>query len=188
VNACDVRETQISGPAWLDTEWYSVEATMPPPTTKEQFRVMLRNLLQDRLKMAIYWENRDLPVFSLTVGRSGPKMNGSQPVTVSGPGGIPLSETKPIVHASVVKPPSFSYRWTACQATMDDLAKDLADEMHGPVTNSTELKGKYNFNLIFSRQTLAAQPLGIRTPGRRIFSRPYNPSASSWRRKRVRST
>jgi uncharacterized protein (TIGR03435 family) len=91
-------------------------------------------------------------------------MNGSQPITVKGPGGLPLSETKPIVHATVVKPPSFTYRWTAWQATMDDLAKDLADEMHGPVTNSTELKGKYNFTLTFSRPALAAQPTGDSDP------------------------
>jgi uncharacterized protein (TIGR03435 family) len=144
---------------------------MPPETTKEEFRVMLRNLLQDRFKMASHRENRDLPVFSLTVGKNGPKMNGSQPVTVKGPGGVPLSETKPIVHATVVKPPSFSYRWTAWQATMDDLAKDLADEMDGPVTNLTKLKGKYNFTLAFSRptvtlsrQSLAAQPNGDSDP------------------------
>src|ERR1700693_3069139 len=30
MNAYDVRETQILGPAWLDREWYSIEATMPP--------------------------------------------------------------------------------------------------------------------------------------------------------------
>ncbi len=165
MNAYDVRENQISGPAWLDTEWYSIEATMPPATTKEQFGLMLRNLLQDRFKMTSHPENRDLPVFSLTVGRNGPKMNGSEPVTIKGPGGVPLSETKPIVHATVVKPPSFTYRWTARQATMDGLAKDLADEMHGRVTNLTELKEKYNFTLNFSRQTLAAQPTGDSDPG-----------------------
>jgi uncharacterized protein (TIGR03435 family) len=158
MNAYDVRENQIAGPAWLDTEWYSIEATMPPETTKEQFRVMLRNLLQDRFKMASHPENRDLPVFALTVGRNGPKMNGSEPVTIKGPGGVALSEIKPIVHATVVTPPSFTYRWTAHQATMDDLAKDLADEMHGRVTNLTGLKDKYNFTLGFSRRTLAAQP------------------------------
>ncbi len=106
--------------------------------------------------MASHKENKDLPVFSLTAGKNGPKMNGATPVTVRGPGGVPLTETKPIVRATVASPPSIAYRWTAWQATMDDLAKDLADELHRPVTNSTELNGKYNFTLAFSRSAMAA--------------------------------
>jgi len=39
----DVKDFQISGPIWLGTEHFDIEATMPPETTKEQFRVMLQN-------------------------------------------------------------------------------------------------------------------------------------------------
>src|ERR1700681_1519458 len=44
MNAYDVKNFQIAGPAWLDTERFDIPATMPPDTTKEQFRVMLQNL------------------------------------------------------------------------------------------------------------------------------------------------
>src|SRR5882724_5056475 len=44
MNAYDVRSFQITGPGWLDTERFDITATMPPETTKEQFRIMLQNL------------------------------------------------------------------------------------------------------------------------------------------------
>jgi hypothetical protein len=42
--AYDVKDSQVLGPDWLDTERFAVEATMPKETTKEQFHVMLQNL------------------------------------------------------------------------------------------------------------------------------------------------
>src|SRR5947209_5340318 len=40
MTAYDVKYFQISGPAWLDTERFDITATLPPGSTKEQFRVM----------------------------------------------------------------------------------------------------------------------------------------------------
>src|SRR5258707_8958344 len=61
MNAYDVKTFQIAGPAWLDTERFEITATMPPDTTKEQFRVMWQNLLIERFKMVMHKETRDLP-------------------------------------------------------------------------------------------------------------------------------
>jgi hypothetical protein len=38
---------QILGPAWIDKEEYDVAVKIPPGTSDEQFRVMLRNLLAE---------------------------------------------------------------------------------------------------------------------------------------------
>jgi uncharacterized protein (TIGR03435 family) len=45
--AWDVQTFQISGPAWLRErdQPYTINATMPPNTTKEKFHLMLQNLL-----------------------------------------------------------------------------------------------------------------------------------------------
>jgi len=58
MNAYDVKNFQISGPAWLDTERYDITATMRPDATKEQFRVMLQNLLAERFKMTVHRETK----------------------------------------------------------------------------------------------------------------------------------
>jgi uncharacterized protein (TIGR03435 family) len=84
-------------------------------------------------------------------------MNGSAPVTVKGAGDVPLSELQPIVKATVMQgPPPGGLRWTGWQASMGDLAKNLADELHMPVTDATGLEAKFNFTLNFSRAELGA--------------------------------
>ncbi len=72
--AYDVKAYQISGPAWLDSERYDITATMAPGTTKEQFQVMLQNLLAERFKVAIHRETKELPMYSLVVAKSGSKL------------------------------------------------------------------------------------------------------------------
>jgi len=39
---------EIEGPGWLDSQAVTVDATMPPNTTKAQFQEMLRNLITER--------------------------------------------------------------------------------------------------------------------------------------------
>src|ERR1017187_9270985 len=65
LSAYDVKTYQIQGPAWLDTERFDVNATMPPETTREQFRAMLQNLLAERFKLTIHRETKELPMYSL---------------------------------------------------------------------------------------------------------------------------
>ena len=73
-----MKSYQIQGPAWLDMERFDVNATMPPETTKEQFRAMLQNLLAERFKLAIHRETKELPMYSLVVAKNGPKMKASE--------------------------------------------------------------------------------------------------------------
>ena len=72
--AYDVKPHQISGPSFLDSEHFEVTATMPPSTSKEQFQVMLQNLLAERFKLAIHRETKELPMYSLSVAKGGPKL------------------------------------------------------------------------------------------------------------------
>src|SRR5579863_1961855 len=55
INAYGVKDFQIVGPDWLnddsETTRFTIDATMPPDTTKEQLRLMLQSLLADRFKL-----------------------------------------------------------------------------------------------------------------------------------------
>jgi uncharacterized protein (TIGR03435 family) len=73
--AYDVRVGLVVGPEWLDSETYSVAATMPPETTDAQVRLMLQNLVEERFQVKVLFETRDTPVYALTVGKNGPKLN-----------------------------------------------------------------------------------------------------------------
>jgi len=59
--AYDVWLDQISGPAWLNDRSayaYRIDATLPPNTTREQFRLMLQNLLAERFHLRLHHEPR----------------------------------------------------------------------------------------------------------------------------------
>ncbi len=74
--AFGVNVDQITGPAWVhqagSANSYSVEATMPGNTTKEQFQMMLQNLLIERFHLVFHRETRPFPGYDLVVDKRGP--------------------------------------------------------------------------------------------------------------------
>jgi uncharacterized protein (TIGR03435 family) len=70
---------QLVGPEWIDTAFLDVNAKMPEGATKEQTPRMLQILLADRLRLTVHQESRIMPVYMLTVGKAGPKMNEVDP-------------------------------------------------------------------------------------------------------------
>ncbi len=62
MNAYDVKGYQIQGPGWLDTERYDITAKIPKGASKEQFRLMLQNLLAERFKVGLHRETKEMPI------------------------------------------------------------------------------------------------------------------------------
>ncbi|SPE23704.1 conserved hypothetical protein [Candidatus Sulfopaludibacter sp. SbA3] len=168
IAACNVNEFQIVGPAWLEasdeTTRFTIDATMPPTTTKEQLRVMLQNLLAERFKLAMHRETRDLARYSLTVAKGGPKMKEAAeyqaPPAAPGGGRRPESNDRygfPI-HLSREQGRTWSWgingrgRLGGERATIQDLAQELMrTHLRTLITDDTGLKGKYDFLLTYSR-------------------------------------
>jgi uncharacterized protein (TIGR03435 family) len=180
MNAFDVKNFQIVGPGWLDTERFDITATMPPDTTKEQFRAMLQNLLAERFKLTVHRETKELPMYSLVVAKGGPKMKEaaeaapkddsdsappppplpSQPKI--GPDGFPILPLGGRAGLFMMMMPGRT-RLMAQQQTMQDLATRLTNLLSRPVTDATALKTKYDFTLTFSLEGLNG-PMGPMGP------------------------
>ena len=75
--AFGVRPDQIVAPAWIrdypPEPRYTLIATMPPDTTREQFEQMLQNLLIERFHLVFHRETRKFPGYDLVVDKDGPK-------------------------------------------------------------------------------------------------------------------
>jgi uncharacterized protein (TIGR03435 family) len=65
---------QISGPDWIAAEHYSINAKVPPGTTKEQLQLMWQNLLAERFHLQVHFTTKDFTVYELRVARNGPKL------------------------------------------------------------------------------------------------------------------
>jgi uncharacterized protein (TIGR03435 family) len=77
-NAYGVKSYQIEGPEWLNSERFDIIAKVPAGATKEQYNLMLQNLLATRFKLTLHHQTKELPMFALVVGKGGPKMKLSQ--------------------------------------------------------------------------------------------------------------
>jgi uncharacterized protein (TIGR03435 family) len=185
MTAYDVKAFQIQGPQWLDTERFEVNATMPPDTTKEQFGVMLRNLLTERFKMTVHKESKELPMYSLVVAKNGPKLKESAPVApAKEDADSPPPPTPPLPAQPKIGPDGFPElplpaggraglftmmmpgraRLIGQQQTMLDLTNRLTNQLSRPVSDATGLTAKYDFILTFSPEgmngMLGPMPMG----------------------------
>lgn len=196
MEAFDVKSLQIQGPPWLDTEKFDLNATMPPETTREQFRVMLQNLLGERFKLTVHRQTKELPMYSLAVARNGPKMKESEPASPaqddSAPAGPPPMPVGPAVGRDgfpVFPLPagargrlflmmvSGRARLVGQQQTTLDLANRLTTLLNRPLSDVTGLTAKYDFTLTFSAEGLApAAPMGQGAGGAMVAVAPPSPA------------
>ena len=58
-------------PKWAKTEHFDIEGRATGSPTRDQYRLMLQSLLADRFKLAVHYETRDTPVFSLVFAKPG---------------------------------------------------------------------------------------------------------------------
>ncbi|HLJ45588.1 MAG TPA: TIGR03435 family protein [Bryobacteraceae bacterium] len=64
------------GPSWLDSERYDITAKAQP-ASKEKLQLMLQSFLAERFKLGVHHGRKTDPVFTLSVGKDGPKLQSS---------------------------------------------------------------------------------------------------------------
>ncbi len=81
--AYGVAADQVSGPGWIKDlsgpNLYDISATMSPGTTKEQFQLMMQNLLENRFRVMVHHETRNFSGYVLSVAKGGAKLKESTP-------------------------------------------------------------------------------------------------------------
>jgi len=132
--AYDVPEYRLFSTDRLPADRFHVVATIPAGTTKEQFRLMLRNLLAERFKVTVHRESREMQVFLLSVAAGGPKLQAHVEAA-------PL----PVEDQRRNRTPGFYYKIQG--KTMADFARVVEGQLRKPVTDATGLTGLYDFDV-----------------------------------------
>jgi uncharacterized protein (TIGR03435 family) len=138
----------LRGPAWLDFDRFDINARAPRGTSQDDFRLMLRALLADRLSLTTRADTKTLPAFVLTVAKGGVKM---KPAAKSADGSDNHGCHSPDQPQNQT-PGAPSYNILDCQGIpVKELADDLRGWAGGYVTNTvidqTGLTGLYDFEL-----------------------------------------
>lgn len=156
----------ITAPDWQTSEYYTISANVPPGTTKEQFNLMLQNLLAERFHMIAHHEVKELPGYEMVVGRSDPRLRRSSEADtvlaeepLSGPllsdtkdargypqlarPGLTVLATRIVSHIPVI-------HLTARARTLSELAKFLSGAFASPIIDKTGLNGRYDFEFDYA--------------------------------------
>lgn len=173
--AYEMRDHQVSGPAWMKEQLFTIEATVPFGTPQGQLRAMLQRFLTERFGLTLHRETRAVSGFALCVGKNGPKL---EPFTPPEPGPPPASpeealerkkarmekmkESLAALRRSDV-PRVVGHRTMTVQGTIAGLARSLTSFTGGPVSDETGLTGTYNV-------TLETWPATDDDPGQTIFA------------------
>jgi len=145
-----------SGPAWIRSERYQINATAPGAPSEGLMRgPMLQTLLEDRFHLKIHRESREVPVYAVTVAKGGPQLK-------------PFQEGSCVVRDPPFRPPAPGEQMeSACRAILRDKGPLIAAEATGtnigallkllylvldrPIIDRTGLQGRYDITVEFAR-------------------------------------
>src|SRR4029077_3473091 len=125
----------LGGPSWLEYDRFDVVALVPPHTTPDTQKLMLRALLADRFKLAVRRDTKPTAGLVLVMGKGKHKLKDAadstaaagcrtQPVPPPPPSGVPGQFVLPMTAL-------------ACHnVTMETFAGDLKRLTNGYVTNA----------------------------------------------------
>jgi uncharacterized protein (TIGR03435 family) len=168
----------IAAPEWFTSERYDIEAKMNPAVADALQKLsvddrriarqhMLQALLLDRLKITMHRETKELPIYSLVIGKGGSKLQETKP---SAPG-VPVPRGGVSVRTS--RNGRGPITLTVLHCTNTNLAGVFVPHVGRTVIDKTGLTSVYDFTLQFMPDDGAA------APGAGFASREEDPTVPS---------
>jgi uncharacterized protein (TIGR03435 family) len=134
--AYEVQDYQFSGgPGWIASTGFDIQARAAAGTgerSRQQVLQMLQSLLADRFHLVLHRETRQLPVYNLVVGKTGPRLQAADSTASS-------NFSQKMGHLNTRK------------MSMKTLGELLAADLKRPVRDETGLQGDFAFTLEWTR-------------------------------------
>jgi uncharacterized protein (TIGR03435 family) len=149
------QERILGGPPWIGNDRFDIAAKVPQRASNEDANEMIKALLADRFKLVVHTDTKPLPVYGLTVGKSGkPKLKQSDGAGESACQGQPQA-------ASPTPDPSNARTVVCHNMTMEQFAEQIrymaGGYLSNPVVDQTGLKGNWDFELKWTGRGMLAQ-------------------------------
>jgi len=147
------------GPAWMQSEFYSLSAKAAGPARTELMAgPMLQALIQERFQLKAHRETREMPVYSMTVGKSGLKVEplaegACTPLDLTHPPPPPAPGQPPLNLCGVMMmgfDPNGNMTIEVRGVNMTQFAQRLSGRVDRTVVDKTGIAGKFNFHLEFA--------------------------------------
>jgi bla regulator protein BlaR1 len=144
------------GPAWIKSDSYQINAKAEGNAGEEMMRgPMLQALLEDRFKLKIHRETRDLPMYALTAGKSGPKLTqfkegGCVPPDLTKVPPPPPTPGQKLCDYRVGRGKGLNLTVDAQGRTLAELSRLLGVALDRPVVDKTGIAGLFDIHLEFA--------------------------------------
>ena len=161
IEAYNLKRYQLVVPDWMTTTRFEISAKVPAGTTREQFRVMMQNLLAERFKLASHRDKKEMDVYALVIMKGGHKLKDAAPPTEAAPPPDPQAKpaldkdgfvisSRPMPKGSMMISAEGKARIRGINETTQDLAERLSATLPKPVVDATGLTGRYDYSLTFA--------------------------------------
>jgi uncharacterized protein (TIGR03435 family) len=161
--AYGVQPYQITGaPEWANSERFEIDAKMDSsvadalsklsPEDRNLARLqMLQKLLADRFKLTIHRNTKELPAYTLVVGKNGSKLKEADPNAAPAPAApVPGRGGRVRPGTMMMGFDSSEISLTGNAIPVSALAERLSQFLRTPVIDKTGLLGKYDITLKFA--------------------------------------
>jgi uncharacterized protein (TIGR03435 family) len=137
----------VGAPAWFATDKFDIDGVpdVEGQPNSKQFKTLFQSVLTDRFKLTFHHDQKELSVYALEVGKSGPKMT----ETIHQPN----------------DPKNFLFRKLGALMVTNSTMKDFCDGMQSavmdkPVVDHTGLTARYDFTLNWTPDESQFETLG----------------------------
>jgi uncharacterized protein (TIGR03435 family) len=145
-------------PGWAQSEYYSLSAKSDGPVRTEMLAgPMLQTFLEERFRLKTHRETREMPVYSLTVGKSGikipPLAEGScTPIDLTHPPSPPAAgQPMPkLCGAMMIRAIGGTVAIKVTGVNMTQFCQRLSGQVDRKVIDKTGVAGKFDFHLEFT--------------------------------------
>jgi uncharacterized protein (TIGR03435 family) len=124
---------QITGPAWIESDRFDIEAESPQGVPDSAMMPMLQSLLKDRFHLTAHSETKEMPVYDLIAAKDGLKISAFD-----------------AEHPLKTPPRNGAASMIIGVFSMSQLADAVTSAAGRPVLNKTGLDGRYACALTFS--------------------------------------
>jgi uncharacterized protein (TIGR03435 family) len=156
------------GPAWINSGGYDIEAeALGTPSAQMMEGPMLQALLEDRFRLKIHRQIKEIPVYDLTVGKSGFKLQPLPEGSCVRP--APLAKQCGLFGAAA----NNSAELTSVDLfgmSLDQACQWLSRRLDRPIVNKTGIEGLFTLHLEFANDRGTATPPDGLAGGPSIFT------------------
>jgi uncharacterized protein (TIGR03435 family) len=133
--------------------WYDVDARTGGAATDDEVRLMMQSLLEDRFKLKIHRETRDMPVYELAIAKDKATLTPSREGAMKAIAIEGTSYPPPAVGICVAGSWNDGTHVICHGAGMDKIVAVLSNQLKAPVVDRTALTGTYDLHVRFDPRT-----------------------------------